>query len=126
MSLPFSRRVLAPAPVLWDLLTTVEAWPHWGPSVLGARLDDGSARIGPGSTGQVRVPPGVWIPFRVTSYEEGVSWSWSVAGVPATGHTVATTRKGCRVTFHVPWWAPAYGVVCLAALVRLERLAAED
>ena len=125
LQLPISRRIAAPAPVAWDLLTYVDVWPHWGPSVLGATLDGGAAQVTAGATGRVRVPPGVWLPFEVTDFEEGRSWAWSVAGVPATGHRVETTDKGCRVTFLMPWWAPAYAVVCALALLRIERLADE-
>ena len=125
LQLPVSKRISAPAPVAWDLLTQPVHWPRWGPTVLDARLDSGATRITEGATGQVRVPPGVWLPFEVTHLDEGRSWSWAVAGVPATGHRVAPTAKGCRVTFTMPWWAPAYAAVCLLALRRIETLAAE-
>ena len=125
LQLPVSGRIAAPAPVAWDLLTHVAVWPVWGPSLLGAELDDGAERVSAGATGRVRVPPGVWLPFEITDYDEGRSWAWSVAGVPATGHRVEPTAKGCRVTFTMPWWAPAYAVVCALALRRIERLAAE-
>ena len=123
--LPVSKRISAPAPVAWELLTRPIHWPAWGPTVLAAELDSGESRISLGATGRVRVPPGVWLPFRVTELDEGRSWSWAVAGVPATGHSVTSTPKGCRVTFTMPWWAPAYAAVCLLALRRIETLAAE-
>jgi uncharacterized protein YndB with AHSA1/START domain len=114
-------KIEAPPQEVWDLLVDIEAWPRWGPSVLGAELDAGE--LGPGVTGKVRVPPGVSLSFEVTDYEPGTYWAWKVAGVPATGHRVTPTSSGCRVTFEVPWWAPGYLPVCVLALRRLALLA---
>ncbi len=116
-----SREVAAPAEVVWDLLTHVAAWPQWGPSVAGASVPNGV--IGPGARGTVRTAVGVSVPFEITRWDEGRSWAWSVAGIPATDHHVVPTADGCRVTFGVPWWAPGYIVVCAVALARIERLA---
>jgi hypothetical protein len=63
------------------------------------------------------------LPYTVTAFEPGRYWSWSVAGIPATGHRVVPQAGGCLVTFTVPWWAPAYLPVCALALRRIERLA---
>ena len=65
---------------------------------------------------------GVWVPFRVTAFERGRRWAWSVAGVPATTHLVEPIAGGCRVTFGVPVLAAAYAPVCAVALRRIERL----
>ena len=63
------------------------------------------------------------LPYTVTAFEPGRYWSWSVAGIPATGHRIVPQGGGCVVTFTVPWWAPAYLPVCALALRRIERLA---
>lgn len=126
-----SRRVAAPAEDVWSLLTDVQQWPNWGPSITGVRPApagprDGSAacRLESGSRGTVRTILGVTLPYTVTAFEAGRYWSWSVAGIPATGHRVIPQEGGCLVTFTVPWWAPAYLPVCAVALRRIERLAA--
>ena len=120
--LSVSREVAAPAERLWSLLVEVSAWSSWGPSV--AEVDLATALIGPGSTGRVRTAVGIWLPFEITDFEPGTSWSWAVAGLPATTHTVRATSTGaCTVTFGVPWWAPAYLPVCALALRRLDTLA---
>ncbi len=121
MGLSVSREVAAPVDVVWDLLTRVEEWPGWGPSVLGATVPSGV--ITAGARGTVRTAVGVSLPFEVTAFAEGRSWAWSVAGVPATDHHVRPTSSGCSVSFGVPWWAPGYLVVCAVALGRIERLA---
>jgi len=123
MSPSVSRDISAPAPVLWDLLTHVAAWPLWGPTVSGAEVPGGV--IERGAHGTVRPTVGPSLPFVVTRFDGGTRWAWSVAGVPATEHRVRPTPGGCVVTFSVPWWAPGYLVVCAIALRRIERLALE-
>jgi Polyketide cyclase / dehydrase and lipid transport len=117
--------VAAPSEAVWEELTQLRNWPHWGPTVRAARLDGGGHGVSAGATGSVQTPLGVWLPFRVEEYVDDDprrSWSWRVGGVPATTHTVL--EKGasrCRVEMSVPLLAPAYlGVVALA-LRRIKR-----
>ena len=66
------------------------------------------------------VEPGA---FEVTRFEEGRSWSWSVAGHPATDHVVEDRgADASRVTFGMPWIVTPYLVVCRVALRRLDEL----
>lgn len=127
MTWSVSRRVTASAEDVWALLTDTGRWPDWGPSVTGvvpAPAGAASAALGLGSRGKVRTVLGAALPYTVTAFEPGRSWSWSVAGIPATGHRVIRQESGCLVTFTVPWWAAAYLPVCALALRRIERLAA--
>jgi hypothetical protein len=116
-----SRAIASPAPVVWDLLTHVAAWPEWGPTVAGASVPGGV--IAPGARGTVRTSVGVSLPFVITRFDAGTRWAWSVGGVPATEHRVKPTPAGCVVSVSVPLWAPGYLVVCALALRRIERLA---
>ena len=117
-----SAQIHAPATVAWALLTDTRAWPRWGPSV---RAVDAPARfITAGTRGRVQTAVGVWLSFEITHWEEGSHWSWTVAGIPATGHLIeATGPDSCRVTFTIPAWAPFYLPVCRAALRAMGRLA---
>lgn len=117
------RDIAAPPEVVWGLLVDLDAWPLWGPSVRRAALHDGGRMLGPAMRGTVWTAAGVALPFRVTTFEPGRTWSWTVAGVSATDHRVDPTPGGCRVSFGVPWWAGAYGAVCAVALGRIDRLA---
>ena len=113
----------APAARVWELLTDTWAWPRWGPSVRAVECADRFIRMG--STGRVRIPLGVWLPFTVTAFQPERFWEWRVAGVRATGHMVAPLGPArCRLTFAVPVWAAPYGLICLLALNRLRRLLA--
>jgi hypothetical protein len=119
--------VAASAERAWQELVELDRWPEWGPTVRDARLDDGRRRLHAGATGSVQTTPGLWLAFRVDEWVETGPrrvWSWSVAGVHATEHSVSTKGPSCcRVEMSVPWWAPAYlGVVALA-LRNIRRLA---
>lgn len=144
MTFSVSRRIAAPAEDVWALLTDTGTWPAWGPSITavepagitagppagpatgpatGPAAGPASGGLAPGSRGRVRTILGAALPYTVTAVEPGRYWSWSVAGIPATGHRVVPQDGGCLVTFTVPWWAPAYLPVCALALRRIERLA---
>ncbi len=115
--------IQSPASVAWRILTDTHEWPNWGPSVRAVECP--TRLIAPHMRGRVLSAPGLWLPFEITGWEPGRFWSWSVAGVPATGHRVtATGPAACDVTFTVPGWAPFYLPVCKTAIRRLARLAA--
>jgi hypothetical protein len=120
MRFSVSRYVAAPVGDVWELLTDVGRWPEWGPSVRGAEL--AAPCLMTGSTGHVRTVLGISLPFQVTEFQAGRSWSWSVAGIRATDHIVVPDGAGCRIRFTVPWWAPAYLPVCAVALRRIARI----
>ncbi len=132
MTFSVSRRVAASTEDVWALLIDTRTWPVWGPSITGVEPAAAGPGSGPGpgglafgSRGKVRTVLGAALPYTVTAFEAGRYWSWSVAGIPATGHRVIPRDGGCLVTFTVPWWAPAYLPVCALALRRIERLATE-
>ena len=121
VTVPVRREVPVHPAVVWDLLVDTARWADWGPSVRSIETPD--RRLGAHTAGRIRTTLGPWLPFRVTDYEEGRRWAWSVAGVPATTHIVEPTADGCRVTFGVPALAAVYSPVCAIALRRIEQLA---
>ena len=120
--LEVTATINAPATVAWRLLTDTHAWPQWGPSV---RTVEAPTRcITAGMRGRVQTTFGLWLPFEITDWEEGSHWSWTVAGIPATGHIVipdGTRHLPSHV--HDSAWAPFYVPVCRVALRRLAALA---
>ncbi len=114
----------APVAAAWRLLTDTRAWPQWGPTVTA--VDTEPPVIGPDSTGRLRTPVGLWLPFAITSFESGSRWTWRVAGIPATGHRVEATGRGCRIVFEVPLLTAPYATVCRSALRRLGDLLAGE
>ena len=117
----FSKPLEAPVDRVWRLITDTQTWHRWGPSVRAVDCDDRFIRSG--SSGRIRTPVGVWVPFVVGTFEPESYWDWRVAGVAATGHRVETVGPNrCRLTFTVPAWAFGYGLVCRLALMRIDRL----
>ena len=117
----FSQMLDAPAESVWRLITDTRSWPRWGPTVTA--VDCPERYIREGSTGRVRTPLGIWLPFTVERFEPEHYWDWRVGGVAATGHRVKPLgQQQCELAFTVPYWAFGYGVVCRAALKRIERL----
>ena len=115
----------APIETLWTLLTDVERWPEWGPTVSAAELHGDEFTLG--ATGVVSTPFGVRLPFVITDHRPMERWSWSVAGVRATDHRLARTGSAsCQVGFGVPGYAVPYLTVCRRALRRLEQIATTE
>lgn len=115
-----SREIAADRDTVWEVLTDTEQWPGWGPSVTD--VESPQRHIAPGTTGRLRLPGGIWVPFEITECGE-YRWGWRVARVPATGHRVEATDAGCRVGFEIPLYGAVYAPVCQRALARIERLA---
>ncbi len=120
----FSKIINAPAPRVWRLITDTRSWPRWGPTVRAVECSE--RFIHAGSTGRVRTPFGIWLPFVVVVFEpERYYWDWRVGGIAATGHRVEPRGSHqSLLSFSVPDWAIGYGMVCRLALVRIERLLA--
>lgn len=118
------REIAVPAAGAWELLADVERWAEWGPSVTAAELD--GDRLTAGATGRIRTVVGVWLPFEITSYDDGAQWGWRVAGIPATDHRVRpVTDDRCVVGFGVPPLAAPYALVCRRALATIDRILTE-
>ncbi|MCV7281659.1 SRPBCC family protein [Mycolicibacterium flavescens] len=112
----------APREAVWDVITDLDTWPQWGPTVSGAELKEpGPLRLG--SEGNVVTPVGLKLPFTITEFRPRRCWAWQVAGVGATRHEVFSEGDGSRIVFAVPLWATAYLPVCALALPRIARLA---
>lgn len=109
---------------MWELLVTPDRWPEWGPSVRA--VDCADEQIQAGTTGKVRAPGGLWIPFEIThcrapTDKQAGRWTWRVAKIPATGHRIEPEHEGCRVVFEIPPVAAAYALVCSRALTQIEK-----
>jgi hypothetical protein len=121
----FKRIINAPAATVWRLITDTHAWPRWGPTVLA--VDCPERFIQADSKGRVRTSAGIWLPFAIDRFEPPQYWDWRVGGITATGHQVIPLdRQRCELAFSVPFWAVGYGMVCRAALKRIERLLASE
>ena len=121
-SFDVSWAAAAPQAEVWDVFVDTVRWPEWGPSVREVVCSDRKIRAG--SAGRVRTALGFWIPFEITGFDRPRYWSWSVGGVPATGHRVeAGPGGGSIIVFEVPLAAAPYGLVCMIAAKRIARIA---
>lgn len=116
-------RMNLPPEAVWATITDVNAWPRWGPTVTGARVN-GDVELASGARGTITTIAGVPLPFEVTEFVDGRLWAWKVAGVNATRHEVIPVAGGCVLSFGAPVWAAAYLPVMAFALPRIERIAA--
>ena len=116
-----SRVVHAPREAVWDLITDTGRWVEWGPSVRAVECTERYIRKG--SKGRVKTTVGLWLPFVVTDFEDGVRWSWRVSGLRATGHRIEKLHGDrCRIIFQVPISAALYVTICKIAVNRIARL----
>lgn len=117
------RQLDAPADTVWQILTDLDAWPRWGLSVSRAQLNGAAFELG--ATGTVWTPIGVPLPFVISELDQGRTWGWTVAGVPATRHGVEPLDDGSRIWMSAPVWAPAYLPVLALALRRIDEMAVQ-
>jgi len=108
----------------WELLTDTWRWPEWGPTVEDVKAP--ARFISEGSHGSVKVLGAFWVPYEVTSCDDG-RWTWDVAKLPATGHRVEPVDEDqCRVLFEIPPLAAGYVPVCRRALSKIESILLAD
>ena len=92
--------VAAPPDRVWAVMSDIERWPQWTPSVTSIRpLSKGP--LGLGSRALIRqpkLPPAVW---KVVAHEPGRSFTWT-SGAPGlrvtAHHFIEPTAQGTRVT----------------------------
>ncbi len=116
------RTVRVPAAAVWTLISEFQWWPEWGASIRA--VESGADRVAQGVTGRVQTVAGVWLPFQITTVDEGRAWGWEVSGIAATRHRVtAVDDAWCRVEFSTPWPTAPYLAVLQRALTKLQDLA---
>lgn len=117
-----SVEIAASSDAVWPRIARFEHWPAWGPSVkaVDVDVDVDVDEVATGVTGRVQTTPGPWLSFEITGVSPGRSWSWRVAGIPATNHRITGLGpERCLVAFSIPWPAAAYLPVLRLGLRRL-------
>jgi uncharacterized membrane protein len=120
--------IAAPADRVWSVMSDVEKWHEWTPSITSVtRLDRGPLAVGSQARiRQPKLPPAQW---KVTEVVPGRSFTWeSVApGLRVIGHhAVEPMAEGSRATLSIElhgflsalWWQLTKGIT--ERYVRLE------
>ncbi len=103
MTFSTSIEIAAPPHLVWTILSDVERWPQWTPTVTSIRsLDSGPIGIGGRlNIHQPKLPPAVW---RMTAIVPGQSFTWITRGIGVqvtAHHSVEPTPSGSRVTLSI-------------------------
>jgi len=98
-----SVEISAPPHLVWPMMTDIERWPEWTPSVSRVKLlTAGPLRVGSRARiHQPKFPPAYW---RVTELDPERQFTWvSVGpGLRVTArHAVEPVNTGCRVTLSI-------------------------
>ena len=104
-------RIPAPPEAVWAVLSHVEGWPHWTPTVTAARALDGPA-LAPGRRFAVKQPLQRERVWTVTEAGPGLAFRWRTEGGSGfeAGHRVEPDGHG--------------GCIARADLIPLGRLRA--
>jgi Polyketide cyclase / dehydrase and lipid transport len=106
--------VAARPAAVWDVMSDIERWHEWTPSVRSIRrLDSGTLRVGSRAiVRQPKFPPALWT---VTHLEPGRSFTWK-SGMPGlrvhATHSVLDTGGGAQATLSLRFagaFGPAFG-----------------
>jgi carbon monoxide dehydrogenase subunit G len=103
-----SVQVDAPPEQVWPVMSDVERWHEWTPTIISVRRTNaGPFRIGARAhIRQPKLPPADWV---VTALEEGRSFDWEsrAPGVRVLGrHRVDPAGSGSRVTLSIQYSGP--------------------
>jgi len=120
--------VAAPPERVWQVVSDVERWPEWTPSVTTVhRADDGPLRVGSRATvRQPRLPESRYV---VTELTPGRSFTWvaSAPGVRTTArHDVEPLGDGARVRLSVTQSGPLGPVMARLYRGLTDRYLAEE
>ncbi len=110
-----TRDIDAPAQQVWDVISDVERWAEWTPTVTSVRrLDDGP--FGVGSRVEIHQPKLPKAQWEVTEVDDGRSFTWEATGPGMRSiarHVVEPRGAGATITLSVEQTGPMGAVAAL-------------
>ena len=107
MTFERSIDISAPPDIVWSVISGVERWHEWTPSITSVRLLGGPLEIGRRALiKQPRFPPALWT---VTAIEPGRSFTWrtTAPGMRVRGdHRVEPAPGGARAILTLQYAGP--------------------
>jgi len=115
--------IAAPAERVYDVMSDIERWHEWTPSITSIkRLDSGPLVVGSRAmVRQPKLPPALW---QVTAIDPGRSFTWvsTAPGIRTVGHHAAEpTAAGSRATLSIDLQGALGGVLGLLTKGITER-----
>ena len=108
MDYEISAEIDATPDQVWRVMTDVERWPEWTPSMTRVeRLDPGPFQVG--STARIKQPKFPAVVWQVTELEPEQSFSWTASGAGVTTlacHRITPRGDGVEVTLSVRQTGP--------------------
>lgn len=95
--------VAAPPEVVWGILSDVERWPEWTPTMKSVRLIEGDS-IAVGTAARIQQPAQPAATWRVTQVDAGRSFTWGTRNLGMTmvgTHVIEPIAIGSRVTLGI-------------------------
>ena len=89
--------IAAPQQTVWDILSDLESWPDWTPTMQSIRADR-DATAGVGSRFIVKQPGFPAARFVIDTWEEGAAFTWSSNGLgtrTTAHHVLEDADNGC-------------------------------
>jgi hypothetical protein len=99
-----TTEIAAPADRVWRVMSDVEKWHEWTPSITSVRLRGPFAVGTTALVRQPKFPPALW---KVTSVEPGRSFTWTSVGpgLRVVGrHSVEPTPRGTRASLVLEYY----------------------
>lgn len=111
------RRTTAAPAAVWAVLSGLDQWQEWLPTVTSSRREGAAGPIGPGTAyvlDQPRLPRTRWV---VTDWHPGTSFTWRSRrpGVGSTADHIVTATEdgGSTITLRMTWSGPLAGLTAM-------------
>lgn len=110
------RDIALPPELLWQVLSDLDSWPAWLPTVDELRAVEPGRPAEVGASYVVEQPGLPQATWTITDWRPGLGFTWEsrAAGVRSTGrHDLSATAGGTTVRLSMEWTGPLAGLIRL-------------